>query len=221
MSATTTAIEGGGNGRVCAVFGYGLGLGSSIARKWSMEGWRVAILARTLDGVRKGEDDIPNCKGYRCDVTDPESITSTVSSIEKDLGPIDCLVYNAGSDGTWKTWDQIAVDDFEREYQTNVSGLLKASQSIIPGMIERGRGTVLITTLSSTERSGMMESTIPPHWIPMPWQIPTGTWPINRTRAGHSKRRSRGRYRSTARRRGSPGGRKNPTHHHRPTKGSD
>ena len=45
-------------------------------------------------------------------------------------------MYNAGN-GVWKTWDQIPIADFEQGFRTNVSGLLKACQCIVPGMLER------------------------------------------------------------------------------------
>lgn len=137
--------------KVCAIFGYGPGLSKAVAQKWSKEGFAVAAMARTLDNVKEAEATIPNVKGYVCDVTKPEDIASTVASIEKDLGPIDCLVYNAGR-GVWKPWNQVPIADFEQGFQINVSGLLKASQEIVPKMIERGHGTVLITGATASLR---------------------------------------------------------------------
>ncbi len=145
------SVETMSTSKVCAIFGYGPGLAAAVARKWSMEGFSVAVMSRTLDKVKEAESIIPNLKGYMCDVTKPDDIASTVACIEKDLGPIDCLVYNAGN-GIWKTWDQIPIEDFEQGFQTNVSGLLKASQVIVPKMIERGHGTVLITGATASLR---------------------------------------------------------------------
>lgn len=148
--------------KVCAIFGYGPGLGAAIARKWSKEGFSVAIMSRTLEKVKAAEPVIPNSKGYACDVTNPQDIASTVSAIEKDLGPIDCLVYNAGN-GVWKSWDQIPVEDFEKGFKTNVSGLLKASQEIVPKMIERGGGSVLITGATASLRGKPITAGFAPH----------------------------------------------------------
>jgi len=109
------------------------------------------MMSRTLDKVKDAEASIPNSKGYACDVTNPEDIATTVASIEQDLGPIDCLIYNAGS-GVWTTWDKMPMDQFETGFETNVSGLLKASQEIVPKMIERGGGSVLITGATASLR---------------------------------------------------------------------
>jgi len=74
-----------------------------------------------------------------------------VASIEEDLGPIDCIIYNAGQ-GVWKSWDQIPVADFEKGFKTCVSGLLMAAQQTVPKMIERGSGSVLITGATASLR---------------------------------------------------------------------
>lgn len=148
--------------KVCALFGYGPGLGAALARKWSKEGYAVALMSRTLEKVQAAEASIPNSKGYACDVSSPESIAQAVASIEKDLGPIDCLVYNAGS-GVWKNWDQIPIADFEQGFRTNVAGLLKASQEIAPKMIERGSGSILITGATASMRGKPFTSGFAPH----------------------------------------------------------
>ena len=121
--------------KVCAVFGFGPGIGAAAARKWASEGYRVAILSRSLDKLRAYEGEIPNCKGYACDVTNPEDIVTAVNSIETELGPIHTAVWNAGN-GVWKTWDQIELDAFDNAMKTNVTGLLCLTKRVAPTMIE-------------------------------------------------------------------------------------
>ena len=87
--------------KVCAVFGYGKGIGAAVARKWSSEGYRVAIMARSMEKLSAAEQEIPNTKGFACDVTRPEAIDQTIEAIESSLGPVDVLVWNAGN-GVWK-----------------------------------------------------------------------------------------------------------------------
>lgn len=137
--------------KVCAVFGFGPGLGAAAARKWSSEGFKVALLSRKLDKVQAAESTIANSKGYACDVTDPESMKAAISAIEKDLGPIDTVIYNAGN-GVWKPWDQLELDQFDMAFKTNVYGLLQATQLTAPGMIERGHGSILVTGATASLR---------------------------------------------------------------------
>lgn len=121
---------------VCAIFGFGQGIGAAVARKWSNEGFQVAILSRSMEKLAPFEEIIPNSKAFACDVTKPEVIDKAVESIEASLGPIDVMVWNAGN-GVWKTWEEIEMEGFDTAMKTNVNGLLRATQKIAPGMIER------------------------------------------------------------------------------------
>eukprot|EP00980_Cylindrotheca_fusiformis_P009788 scaffold2156_cov115-Cylindrotheca_fusiformis.AAC.13 len=114
--------------KVCAVFGFGPGLGASTARKWSSEGFKVALLSRTLEKVQAAESSIKNSKGYYCDVTDPSS------------------------SGVWKSWDKIDLKLFDMAIKTNVHGLLKVTQAVAPGMVERGEGSILVTGATASLR---------------------------------------------------------------------
>lgn len=124
--------------KVCAVFGFGPKIGASVARKWSSEGYKVAIMSRSMEKLVAAEKVIPNSKGFACDVTLPESVDETIASIESHFGPIDVMVWNAGN-GVWKTWDTIDLEAFDAAMKTNVYGLLRATQKVAPGMIERAK----------------------------------------------------------------------------------
>jgi NADP-dependent 3-hydroxy acid dehydrogenase YdfG len=137
--------------KVCAVFGFGPGVGAAVARKWSSEGFQVALLSRKLEKVQEAECSIPNSKGFACDVTIPESIEAAVADIETSLGPIHTIVYNAGN-GVWKTWDTIELDQFDLAMKTNVNGLLKVTQVVAPGMIARGEGAIMVTGATASMR---------------------------------------------------------------------
>lgn len=84
-------------------------------------------------------------------MTNPASIEAAVASIEKDLGPIHTVVYNVGN-GVWKTWDKVDLGDFDMAMKANVHGLLKVTQVVAPGMIERGEGSILVTGATASMR---------------------------------------------------------------------
>jgi len=139
--------------KVCAVFGYGPGLGASIAKKFSSEGYKVALCSRTLDKVTEASAQIPNSKGFQCDVTDPDSVEAAITKIRQDFGgaPVHTLVYNAGS-GVWDTYDKIDMAKFDMSMKTNVHGLLKATQCVAPDMIAANEGNILITGATASLR---------------------------------------------------------------------
>ena len=137
--------------KVCAVLGYGPGLGDAVARRWSSQGFKVAILSRNFEKLTAAAQGIPNAKPYKCDVSQASDIEAAMKAIESDLGPINTLVYNAGS-GVWKTFDKIELDQFDLSMKINAHGLLKAAQVVTPGMIERKEGNIMITGATASLR---------------------------------------------------------------------
>lgn len=144
-------------GKVCAVFGFGPKVGASVSKKWSSEGYRVALVSRSLEKLVAASKDIPYSTPFACDVTMPKDIDKTIAAIESDLGPIDVLVWNAGN-GVWKTWDNIELEAFDVAMKTNVYGLLRATQKIAPGMIERAKGNDSTSTPCSILVTGATAS---------------------------------------------------------------
>ena len=108
---------------MCVVVGLGnKGIGDHCAMKWSSEGYAVAMLARRKEVLDELEKEIPNSKGYACDVCVPEQITEAVEAITAELGPIRAVVYNAGS-GVFKTLEDLTFDEFEAGWRTGPAGL--------------------------------------------------------------------------------------------------
>jgi 3-oxoacyl-[acyl-carrier protein] reductase len=129
---------------VALVTGAGRGIGADIARELAAAGMRVAVSARTraqVDAVA-GEIDGVAIEG---DVGKPRDVERMVAETERQLGPIDLLVANAGiglrEPEAWemdpREWWQIL--------EVNVLGVYLACRAVIPGMLERGRGRIVIT----------------------------------------------------------------------------
>jgi NAD(P)-dependent dehydrogenase (short-subunit alcohol dehydrogenase family) len=79
------------------------------------------------------------------DVSSAEAVETMVGKVESELGPIDLLVANAGVAGWEETaWDA-EPDDWWRIFEINVLGVYLCCRAVIPGMIERGRGRIVIT----------------------------------------------------------------------------
>jgi 3-oxoacyl-[acyl-carrier protein] reductase len=80
------------------------------------------------------------------DVSSREDVEGMVGEVERKLGPIDLLFANAGiavSEGT-PPWE-LETDDWWRIHEVNVLGVYLSCRAVIPGMLERGRGRVVIT----------------------------------------------------------------------------
>ena len=97
---------------VCVVVGVGPGNGAALARRFHAEGYAVALLARSAELIASLAGELAGARAYPCDVTDQASVERTFSSIAAEMGPVEVLVYNAGS-GVWGTIEDLTANDFE------------------------------------------------------------------------------------------------------------
>lgn len=128
---------------VCAILGVGPGNGLSIARKFAAEGYALALCARRGEAMAAAARDFQQAKGYACDVSDAAAVGQTFDAIAADLGPVDTLVYNAGS-AAWGTVDEISRDDMDRGFAVNATGLFGAAQAVLPHMRAQGAGNIVV-----------------------------------------------------------------------------
>ncbi|MCG8504310.1 MAG: SDR family NAD(P)-dependent oxidoreductase, partial [Sphingomonadales bacterium] len=96
--------------KVAVIVGVGPGNGAAFARRFTAEGYAVALLARDEARLVEFEKEISGSKAYACDVTEPAEIKAVFAAITADLGPVDMLVYNAGA-GSWSTPDETTAED--------------------------------------------------------------------------------------------------------------
>jgi len=131
-------------GQVALVTGGGRGIGASIARELASAGVRVAVSARTADQVESVAQEIGGL-AVAADVSKREDVESMVATIEGELGPIDLLVANAGIAIWEKSAWELDPTDWWHVHEVNVLGVYLCCRAVIPGMIERGRGRIVIT----------------------------------------------------------------------------
>jgi NAD(P)-dependent dehydrogenase (short-subunit alcohol dehydrogenase family) len=131
-------------GQVALVTGGGRGIGASIARELADAGMKVAVSARTPEQVEEVAGEIGGL-GVVADVSSKEAVDAMVEQVERELGPIDLLVNNAGIAG-WgdKAWED-DPEEWWRVFEINLLGPYLVTRAVVPGMIERGRGRIVNT----------------------------------------------------------------------------
>jgi 3-oxoacyl-[acyl-carrier protein] reductase len=131
-------------GGVALVTGGGRGVGASIARELASAGMDVAVSARTREQVEEVAGEIGGL-AVIADVSSPGDAEAMVGEVERELGPIDLLVNNAGvAHRGDKAWEDDPAD-WWRVFEINVLGVYLVSRAVIPAMIDRRQGRILNT----------------------------------------------------------------------------
>ena len=135
------------DGKVAMVTGAGRGIGKAIATELACGGGaKVAVLDRDYQKALEVAADIAcGAKGFRIDVIDGAAIEACVEEVERDLGPIEVLVNNAGITRdnllvrlTEEQWDQVLEVNLKAAYLT--------MKAVARGMMKRRSGRIINIT---------------------------------------------------------------------------
>lgn len=126
--------------RVALITGCSSGIGEATAARLAKGDWTVYATARkpeTLEGLAKA-----GCKTLALDVNNEDSMAAAVETVNNESGGVDALVNNAGysQSGAAETLD---LDDVRRQFETNVFGLLRMCQLVLPHMREQRSGRIV------------------------------------------------------------------------------
>ena len=131
-------------GQVALVTGGGRGIGARIAAELAGAGMQVAVAARSREQIEQVASQIGGI-AVRADVSDQASVTDMVSRVERELGPIDVLVNDAGISGPQETrpiWEE-DPGEWWRVFEINVLGAYLCCRAVLPAMVKRGAGRII------------------------------------------------------------------------------
>jgi 3-oxoacyl-[acyl-carrier protein] reductase len=122
------------------VTGGGRGIGANVARELAADGWDVVVTARTAGEVDAVAAEIGG-RAVVGDVSKAEDVERMVA----EAGEVDLLVANAGIAIWEQTPWEVPADEWWHVHEVNVLGVHLCCRAVIPGMLERGRGRIVIT----------------------------------------------------------------------------
>lgn len=134
------------DGRIALVTGSGQGIGLAIAEGLSDAGATVILNGRDaakLDAARAAlSADGRKVFAAAFDVTDPHSVEAAVMKIEAEIGPIDILINNAGTQKR-SPFNEFSHEDWHHVVATNLHSLFYVTQAVTRRMVPRGRGKIV------------------------------------------------------------------------------
>ncbi len=142
---------------VCLVFGAGAGIGGTVAAKFANEGYHSHLCRRSdqegLDRLIKNiEKSGGSASGELVNAIEEDAIEEVINKVEKDVGPIEVVIYNLGAQTGMKLLSQTTYKEFEWGWKMASFGLFRVAKILCPLMVERGKGTILVTSATAAMR---------------------------------------------------------------------
>jgi NAD(P)-dependent dehydrogenase (short-subunit alcohol dehydrogenase family) len=135
---TTNTIQN--RPQVALVTGASSGIGKATALQLQQAGFITYASARRPDQL--SELVAAGCRPLPLDVTNEASMIAAVERIVREHGAVDLLVNNAGY-GEMGPIEEVTLDGWRKQFETNVFGLVRLTQLVLPGMRAQGRGRII------------------------------------------------------------------------------
>ncbi len=133
-------------GKHVIVTGGSQGIGAAIAKEAVARGARVSLIARGEETLRATAESIAADVGWRSgDATDVDSLTTAIRALESRSGPCDVLICSAGTALPGRFQD-VPLSEFDDQWQVNVHGSVVAVKAVLPAMVERGSGHLVLVS---------------------------------------------------------------------------
>lgn len=144
------------NSPVIVIFGAGPGLGASVARRFGQEGFRVALVGRREEPLREFAEVLKaegiEAAPFATDLSDTARVSSLVADIRERFGRIDVVEYGPASaaDQGFVPAAQLDVIALEKYLRLFLLTPVEIVRQVLPELIERGSGAILVTHGSSS-----------------------------------------------------------------------
>jgi 3-oxoacyl-[acyl-carrier protein] reductase len=131
-------------GKTVWVTGGGSGIGRAVAEAFAAEGAQVVLSGRSAKRINAVAAAIGSgVRAIPCDVSDANEVAAVTARIAGLCSPIDILINNAGV-SVFKSFLDTSIEEFDALTAVNLRGPFLCSRAVLPSMIERGGGTIVM-----------------------------------------------------------------------------
>jgi 3-oxoacyl-[acyl-carrier protein] reductase len=146
------------NNRVALVTGGSRGIGRAIAVSLAEAGASIAVNYRDKAAEARNVAETIRGAGGRAmaigaDVSQAAEVAAMMAAVERELGPVDVLINNAGI-GLVRTVDDLTEDDFDRTIAVNLKSVFLCTQAVAPGMRARKWGRIVNISSGAARGAG-------------------------------------------------------------------
>ena len=142
---------------VCLVIGAGAGIGGNVGMRFAAEGYHAVVCRRSdQQGLNKLVADIQaqggDASGFLLNAIQADTIEKMVEEIEKEIGPIETVIYNLGAQIGDRALADTSYKAFEMGWRIATQGLFRLASSVCPLMETRGHGSIIVTSATAAVR---------------------------------------------------------------------
>lgn len=142
---------------VCFVMGAGAGIGGTAGRKFASEGYHAVLCRRSNEdglnalvaGIREEGGD---ASGFLLNAVKDHTIEDQIVQVEEEIGPIEVMIYNLGAQIGDRALGDTSYKAFELGWRMATFGLFRTASVLLPRMVERGNGTLIVTSATAAAR---------------------------------------------------------------------
>ncbi|WP_416898009.1 MAG: SDR family NAD(P)-dependent oxidoreductase [Minwuia sp.] len=142
---------------VCLVLGAGAGIGGTVGARFAAGGYHAVLCRRSnedglktlVGGIREAGGE---ATGFLLNAVEDDAIEDRIAHVEKEIGPIEVVIFNLGAQIGDRTLQDTTLKQFERGWRMATFALFRTAKALFPLMAERGSGTLIATASTAAMR---------------------------------------------------------------------
>lgn len=142
--------------KTIAIVGAGPGIGQAIALEFGRLGYQIGLIARTQSRLDQAVTDLQSegitAAAFPADISDLTELSNALTGIEQRFGPIDILEFSPNPPlSSIEQTPNVTVEGVQRIMEIEVYAAIASINRVLPGMVERGSGSILVTLGGSAQ----------------------------------------------------------------------